>query len=112
LLASSSNLLTISLQDKECSFSLSSDRKSLQIERVDLSRDSEKSICGVEIELTSDSNNKILTSLILPIRSPSSLVSLRIDPWLPLIFDSAETIQSGDDLAKVSSLQFTQGMTF
>ncbi|GMT34301.1 hypothetical protein PFISCL1PPCAC_25598, partial [Pristionchus fissidentatus] len=30
-------------------------------------------------------------------RSPSSLVSLRIDTWIPLIFEKGETIRSADE---------------
>ncbi|GMT34289.1 hypothetical protein PFISCL1PPCAC_25586, partial [Pristionchus fissidentatus] len=98
LLASSSSILNISLKAKDCSFLLSADRKSLIIEKVESSRKWKKSITGMEMQLTSDSENEILSSLLLPIPSPSSLVSIRIDAFYPLIFGSGETIKSADEI--------------
>ncbi|GMT34239.1 hypothetical protein PFISCL1PPCAC_25536, partial [Pristionchus fissidentatus] len=63
-------------------------------------------IQGVEVTLTRDSDNEILSSLLFPIRFPSSLVSLHLDIWLPLIFDSGETIQSADEI--LSNHEFTK----
>ncbi|GMT34294.1 hypothetical protein PFISCL1PPCAC_25591, partial [Pristionchus fissidentatus] len=51
---------------------------------------------GLEVRLTRESDNEIISSLLLPIQSPSSLVSLRIDPFLPLIFESGERIKATD----------------
>ncbi|GMT34297.1 hypothetical protein PFISCL1PPCAC_25594, partial [Pristionchus fissidentatus] len=71
LLASPSTLLTISLPNKECSFWLDRNRKSLVIEE-----NLDKPISGVEMKLARESDNEILSSFLLPIRSPSTLVSL------------------------------------
>ncbi|GMT34281.1 hypothetical protein PFISCL1PPCAC_25578, partial [Pristionchus fissidentatus] len=35
--------------------------------------------------------SQILSSLLLPFRSPSSLISIRFDAWLPVIFENGET---------------------
>ncbi|GMT34238.1 hypothetical protein PFISCL1PPCAC_25535, partial [Pristionchus fissidentatus] len=45
-----------------------------------------------------ESDNEIISTLRTPIRSPSSLVSLHLDIWLPLIFESGETIKSADEM--------------
>ncbi|GMT34285.1 hypothetical protein PFISCL1PPCAC_25582, partial [Pristionchus fissidentatus] len=92
LLASPSALLTISLLNKECVFWVARDGLTLMIEES-----LGKSISVVEVTLTKGSDNEILSSLLLPIRSPSSLVSFRIDAWLPLIFESGETLKFTDD---------------
>ncbi|GMT37231.1 hypothetical protein PFISCL1PPCAC_28528, partial [Pristionchus fissidentatus] len=68
LLASQSTLFTISLRNNDCSLFLSRERKSLMIEEAH-----ERSISGVEMNLTRDSDIEILSSLLIPIRSPSSL---------------------------------------
>ncbi|GMT34229.1 hypothetical protein PFISCL1PPCAC_25526, partial [Pristionchus fissidentatus] len=76
-----STLLTISLKDEDNfirSFCLSNDYQTLMIESCKLL------VFKVDIQLTKDSDSalirtpQILSSLVLPIRSPSSLVSLRI----------------------------------
>ncbi|GMT34305.1 hypothetical protein PFISCL1PPCAC_25600, partial [Pristionchus fissidentatus] len=42
------------------------------------------------------SSFQILSSLLLPIFSPSSLISLRIDAWFSLIFENGETFKPFD----------------
>ncbi|GMT34283.1 hypothetical protein PFISCL1PPCAC_25580, partial [Pristionchus fissidentatus] len=89
LLASSSTLLTISLGGNDCSFGLSSDRKLLIIDEI-----SDRLISSVEVKLTRESDSEVISSLLFPIRSPSSLINLRLDLWIPLIFESGEDILS------------------
>ncbi|GMT34227.1 hypothetical protein PFISCL1PPCAC_25524, partial [Pristionchus fissidentatus] len=76
-----STLLTISIQDENNSirsFCLSSDNQTLMIEAC------KSLIFKVDLQLTKDSESarirtpQFLSSLILPIRFPSSLVSFRI----------------------------------
>ncbi|GMT34236.1 hypothetical protein PFISCL1PPCAC_25533, partial [Pristionchus fissidentatus] len=59
---SPSTLLTIELRDTQCSFWLSRDRKSLMIEDA-----SDRAISGVEMKLTRESDNEIISSLLIPI---------------------------------------------
>ncbi|GMT34232.1 hypothetical protein PFISCL1PPCAC_25529, partial [Pristionchus fissidentatus] len=86
-LASPSTLFTISLLNNDCKFWLSSDMQSLMIEKKD-----DAAITGVEIKLMREMDNEILSSLLLPIRSPSSLISLRIDSWISQIFECGDTV--------------------
>ncbi|GMT34296.1 hypothetical protein PFISCL1PPCAC_25593, partial [Pristionchus fissidentatus] len=46
---------------------------------------------GVEIKLTRESDNEIISSFFLPFNFPPAVLSFRIDPWFPLIFKSGET---------------------
>ncbi|GMT34286.1 hypothetical protein PFISCL1PPCAC_25583, partial [Pristionchus fissidentatus] len=63
--ASPSTLLKISMRDKECSFWLDRDQKTLIIEK-----NLDKPISAVEVKLTRESDYEILSSVLLPIRSP------------------------------------------
>ncbi|GMT34235.1 hypothetical protein PFISCL1PPCAC_25532, partial [Pristionchus fissidentatus] len=56
----------------------------------------DKVISGFNVKIMRESDNEIISTLRTPIRSPSSLVSLHLDIWLPLIFESGETIKSAD----------------
>ncbi|GMT34282.1 hypothetical protein PFISCL1PPCAC_25579, partial [Pristionchus fissidentatus] len=75
------------------SFWFNRDRKALMIEETP-----NHLMTGVEVNLTRESDKEILSSLLLPIRFPSSLVSFPLDIWLPLVFDSGETFKSVDEI--------------
>ncbi|GMT34246.1 hypothetical protein PFISCL1PPCAC_25543 [Pristionchus fissidentatus] len=56
---------------------------------------------------------QILSSLLLPIRSPSSLVSLRIDPWMSLIFEDDVTMVTNgtSDVKKLADCDLYKNLT-